>query len=143
MNNKETEILSEEYVNELNRISGIVLDCSIEVHRVLGPGLLESVYEICLLKEIRARGLKAENQVPLHVIYKNEVIDKQFSVDILVEDKVLVELKTVEKFLPIHKAQTITYLRLSGKNLGLMINFNVSLLVQGFERVLNGNFPKK
>ena len=65
MNNKESEVLSIEYVSELNRISGIVLDCSIEVHRVLGPGLLESVYEICLLKELRARGLKAENQVPL------------------------------------------------------------------------------
>jgi GxxExxY protein len=142
MKNRETETLSKEYTDELNRISGIILDCCIEVHRELGPGLLESVYETCLLRELRSRNLKAENQISLPVIYKNEPTDKFFSIDILVENKVLVELKTVEKILPIHKAQTMTYLKLSGMHLGLMINFNVPLVVQGFERVLNGQFPK-
>lgn len=142
MNNRETEILRKEYVEELNRISGIILDCCIEVHRELGPGLLESVYEICLFKELTSRGLRAKCQVNLPITYKGETVDKDFFMDVIVEDKVLIELKTVEKFLPIHKAQTMTYLKLSGIHLGLMINFNVPLLVQGFERVLNGQFPK-
>jgi len=142
LNNRATEILSESEVIELNAISGIVLDCCIEVHRNLGPGLLESVYECCLMKELASRGLNAASQVPLPVFYKGEPIGKEFFVDIIIENKVLLELKTCEKLLPIHKAQTMTYLKLSGIKLGLMINFNVPLLIQGFERVLNGQFPK-
>lgn len=142
MNNRETETLSFEYVNKLNTISGAVLDCAIEVHRHLGPGLLESVYETCLIKELRNKGYRCNEQVSLPVIYKGEPIGKEFCIDLLVENEVIVELKTTEKLLPIHKAQTMTYLKLSDKKLGLMINFNVPLPVNGFERVLNGVFPK-
>jgi len=129
-------------VKKLNSISGAVLDASIEVHKHLGPGLLESVYEICLIKELSKGNIKAERQLILPIIYKEEVVDKTFCIDILVEDEVIIELKTVEKILPIHKAQIMTYLKLSDKRLGLLINFNVPLLKDGFERVLNGNFPK-
>jgi len=142
MNNRESETLSLEYVNKLNSISGKVLDAAIEVHRNLGPGLLESIYEICLLKELKSRGIEAKSQLLLPVYYKGELLDKHFTIDILVEDLVMVEIKTVERNIPINKAQLMTYFKLSGKHLGLLINFNVPLLVQGFERVLNGQFPK-
>ncbi len=142
MNNRETETLSESEAADLNRISGVVLDSCIEVHRNLGPGLLESVYECCLLKEFSLKGINAVSQVQLPVLYKGEHTGKVFMIDVIVENKVLLELKTCEKVLPIHKAQTMTYLKLSGIKLGLIVNFNVPLLVQGFERVLNGQFPK-
>lgn len=142
MNNRVTETLSLDFVKKLNSISSAVLDASIEVHKHLGPGLLESVYEICLIKELSKRNIKAERQLILPIIYKEEVVDKTFCIDILVEEEVIIELKTVEKILPIHKAQIMTYLKLSDKRLGLLINFNVPLLKDGFERVLNGIFPK-
>lgn len=142
MNNRESETLSLEYVNKLNRISGQVLDSAIEVHRNLGPGLLESIYEICLLKELRSRGLEVKSQLLLPVYYKGEPLEKYYTIDLLAEDLVMVEIKTVERNIPINKAQLMTYLKLSGKHLGLLINFNVPLLVQGFERILNGQFPK-
>lgn len=118
------------------------MDACIEVHKHLGPGLLESVYEICLIKELEQRKIKVAAQVVIPILYKNEVIDRNFCIDILVEDEVVIELKTVEKVLPIHKAQIMTYLKLTNKKLGLLINFNVPLLKDGFERVLNGQFPK-
>ncbi len=143
MNNRESETLSLEYVNKLNSISGQVLDAAIEVHRNLGPGLLESIYELCLLKELKSRGIEAKSQLLLPVYYKGELLhEKHFTIDLLVEDLVIVEIKTVERNIPINKAQLMTYLKLSGKHLGLLINFNVPLLVQGFERILNGQFPK-
>jgi len=142
MNNRESVTLSVEYVNRLNSISGQVLDAAIEVHRNLGPGLLESIYEICLLKELRSRGLEVKSQLLLPVYYKGEPLEKHYTIDLLVEDLVMVEIKTVERNIPINKAQLMTYLKLSGKHLGLLINFNVPLLVQGFERILNGQFPK-
>lgn len=142
MNNRESETLSLEYVNKLNSISGQVLDAAIEVHRNLGPGLLESIYEICLLKELRSRGLEVKSQLLLPVYYKGELLEKHYTIDLLVEDLVMVEIKTVERNIPINKAQLMTYLKLSGKHLGLLINFNVPLLVKGFERILNGQFPK-
>lgn len=142
MKNRASETLSLEYVNKLNSISGQVLDAAIEVHRNLGPGLLESIYEICLLKELRSRGLEVKSQLLLPVYYKGEPLEKYYTIDLLVEDLVVVEIKTVERNIPINKAQLMTYLKLSGKHLGLLINFNVPLLVQGFERILNGQFPK-
>ncbi len=143
MNNRESETLSLEYVDNLNSISGKVLDAAIEVHRNLGPGLLESIYELCLLKELKSRGIEAKSQLLLPVYYKGELLhEKHFTIDLLVEDLVIVEIKTVERNIPINKAQLMTYLKLSGKHLGLLINFNVPLLVQGFERILNGQFPK-
>ncbi|MCC6866424.1 MAG: GxxExxY protein [Ignavibacteria bacterium] len=134
-----------EYVNKLNKISGAIIDAAIEVHKNLGPGLLESIYETCLIKELKIRGFHSESQVIQPVYYNGEKLDKNFNIDLIVENEVIVELKTVEKILPIHKAHAMTYLKLSGKKLGVMINFNVPLLVQGFKgfkRVLNGQFPK-
>lgn len=126
--------------DELNRISGIILDCSIEVHRQLGPGLLESVYEICLFMELRNRKLYVERQVPLPVIYKGEKLETDFRIDLLVEKEIIVELKAVEVTLPVHEAQLLTYLKLSEKRLGLLINFNVPKLTNGFKRMIIGYF---
>jgi GxxExxY protein len=123
---------------ELNRISGIILDCAIEVHKQLGPGLLESVYEICLFKELRSRKLFVERQVQVPVIYKGENLETDFRIDLLIEKEVIVELKAVEIILPVHDAQLLTYMKLADKHLGLLINFNVPKLIDGFRRrVLN------
>jgi GxxExxY protein len=123
---------------EFNKISGIVLDSAIEVHKQLGPGLLESVYEICLFKELRTRNLFVERQVPIKVVYKGEILDADFRIDLLVEHEIIIELKAVEIILPVHEAQLLTYLKLADKKLGLLINFNVPKLVSGFKRMLNG-----
>lgn len=123
---------------ELNRISGIILDCAIEVHKQLGPGLLESVYEVCLYKELRMRKLFVERQVQVPVIYKSEQLDADFRIDLLVEKEVIIELKAVENILAVHEAQLLTYMKLADKCLGLLINFNVPRLIDGFRRkVLN------
>lgn len=120
----------------LNRISGKVIAAAIKVHRELGPGLLESVYETCLAHELIESGFKLETQVFLPIIYKNITIDKGLKLDILVEGEVILELKSVETLLPIHQAQLFTYLKLSKKRLGLLINFNVTALRQGIKRLV-------
>lgn len=124
--------------DQLNKISGIILDGAIEVHKNLGPGLLESVYEVCLFKELRSRNLFVERQVPLPVTYKGEKLDTEFRIDLLVENEIIIELKAIEIMLPVHEAQLLTYLKLADKKLGLLINFNVPKLVNGFKRMLNG-----
>lgn len=121
----------------LYKLSKIVLDSSIEVHRNLGPGLLESTYEVCLCKELKLRNLNYIRQVPLPVNYKGELLDAEYRVDILIEGELIIELKAVETLLPIHIAQLLTYLKLSDKRLGLLINFNVPRLVDGIKRVAN------
>jgi len=123
---------------QVNKISGIILDCAIEVHKQLCPGLLESVYEVCLYKELRFRNLFVERQVPVPVIYKGENLDAEFRVDLLVEKEIIIELKAVEIMLPVHEAQLLTYLKLADKRLGLLINFNVPRLIDGFKRMING-----
>jgi GxxExxY protein len=123
---------------ELNKISGIILDSAIEVHKQLGPGLLESVYEICLFKELRSKNIFIERQVPIKVNYKGEQLDEDFRIDLFVEHEIIIELKAVEFLLPVHEAQLLTYLKLAEKKLGLLINFNVPKLVDGFKRKLNG-----
>jgi GxxExxY protein len=123
--------------DELNRLSKIILDASIEVHREMGPGLLESVYEECLLKELKLRNIQATNQVELPLIYKGKKLKKEFRIDVLVENEIIIELKTVDNILPVHEAQIISYLKLADKRLGFLINFNVSLLKQGFKRFVN------
>jgi len=123
---------------QINKTSGIILDCAIEVHKQLGPGLLESVYEVCLYKELRFRNLFVERQVPVPVIYKGENLDAEFRVDLLVEKEIIIELKAVEIMLPVHEAQLLTYLKLADKRLGLLINFNVPRLIDGFKRMING-----
>ena len=123
-------------IEKINEISGIILNSAIEVHRELGPGLLESVYEICLIKELDEKGLNVRSQVSLPVYYKGEKLDINFRIDLFVENEIIIELKTVNKILPVHKAQVITYLKLANKKLGLLINFNEALLKNGFKRII-------
>ncbi|TAJ14688.1 GxxExxY protein [Marinilabiliaceae bacterium JC017] len=127
--------MTEEQYNKLTRE---IIASAIEVHKQLGPGLLESVYENCLLHEFKARGINVQNQVQLPLYYKGEKLDKHFVLDLLVEDSVIVELKAVEDILPVHEVQLVTYLKLSGKKLGLLINFNASVLKHGIRRRING-----
>lgn len=120
----------------LNKISGIILDSVIEVHRNLGPGLLESIYEICLEKELKLRNVSVERQVYFPVSYKNEILDLNFRLDMLVENEIIIELKTVEELLPVHQAQILSYMKLANKKLGLLINFNEALVKNGFKRFI-------
>lgn len=122
---------------ELNEISGSIIDAAMEVHTILGPGLLESTYEKCLKHELSLRKLTALSQVTLPISYKNEIIDEAYRLDLLVEDKIIVELKTVEKFIPLHEAQLLSYLKMSNKKVGLLINFNVTRLKYGIKRIIN------
>ncbi|MFN4812453.1 MAG: GxxExxY protein [Bacteroidota bacterium] len=119
-------------------ITGQILDASIEVHRHLGPGLLESTYEICLMKEFQLRGIAAKRQVKLPIKYKEYELDQDYRIDILVEDEFILELKSVEFVLPIHQAQIITYLKLANKRIGFLINFNEVKLINGFKRIIQG-----
>ncbi len=122
---------------ETNEITRQILDSAIMVHKIMGPGLLESIYEVCLKRELELRGLKVDAQVPIPVIYKGEPISKEFKIDLLVENEVIVELKAVEAMLPVFDAQIISYLKLTDKKVGLLINFNVHLLKDGFKRIVN------
>jgi GxxExxY protein len=122
---------------EINDITGHVVDAAIKVHTVLGPGLLESTYEACLMYELNKRGLIVKNQVPLPVRYEEVNIEVGYRIDLLVADSVIVELKAIDQIAPIHKAQLLSYLKLSGKKVGLLINFNVDLLKHGITRMAN------
>jgi GxxExxY protein len=121
-----------------NEIAKIVVDAAIKVHRALGPGLLESVYEIVLAHELAKRGLKVERQVPISIEYNGLKFQEGFRADIVVEEKIIVELKSVENIQPVHKKQLLTYLRLADMRLGLLINFGSALLKNGISRVVNG-----
>ncbi|MHC4601138.1 MAG: GxxExxY protein [Planctomycetota bacterium] len=125
----------------LNRLSEGVIGAAIEVHRVLGPGLLESAYEHCLAYELVQRGFEVERQKPLPVIYKDTQLDCGYRLDLIVENSVIVEVKSLEQVVPVHKAQLLSYLRLAKSPLGLLINFNVKLLKEGIHRVVN-DFPE-
>ncbi len=116
------------------KLTETIIAAAIEVHRELGIGLLESTYEQCLCRELSLRGLAVQCQVALQVIFKGEKIDCGYRIDILVENSVIIEVKSVDKFHPIHEAQLMTYLKLSGKRVGLLINFNVMLLKDGLKR---------
>ena len=118
-----------------NDISGKIIGAAIEVHKHLGPGLLESAYEECLCRELELRGINFERQVPLPLNYKGLKLDCGYRLDLLVEDKVIVELKTVDAIAPIHEAQILTYLKMRDIRLGLIINFNARLLVEGIRRL--------
>ena len=111
-----------------------IIGAAIEVHRLLGPGLLESAYEECLCHELYLRGLSFERQVALPVSFKGILLDCGYKIDLIVEREVVIELKAVERTLPVHEAQLLTYLKLSGKHVGLLINFNVPLLARGIIR---------
>ena len=121
-----------------NEISKIILDASIAVHKELGPGLLESVYEIVLAHELQQRGLRVGRQVPISIRYKNMTFDAAFRADLIVEEKVIIELKFVEQVSEVHKKQVQTYLRLTGCKLGFLLNFGEALMKRGILRVVNG-----
>ena len=123
---------------QLNDISYLIIQSAIQVHRELGPGLLESVYRACLLYELRQRALQVIAEQLLPICYRGVIIEGAYRVDFLVEDQVVVEVKAVETILPVHSAQLLSYLRLMNKPLGLLINFHVPVLVAGVDRVMNG-----
>jgi len=125
---------------EIEKVGKQIVDAAFEVHSELGPGLLESVYEICLVDELQSRGLLVERQVKLPVIYKGKELQKDFFIDILVEKEIVIELKAVEVLLPVHEVQTLTYMKLADMRLGYLINFNVPLIKQGIKRKINGYF---
>lgn len=121
-----------------NEVSGAILDAAIKVHRTLGPGLLESVYEVALAYELRQRGHTVERQVMIPITYEGIVLDQGFRADLIVDDLVVIELKCVEQVIPVHRAQALTYTRMSGKRLGLLLNFGTTRLVDGVTRFANG-----
>ncbi len=121
-----------------NEVARRILDAAFRVHRALGPGLLESVYERALDHELRKQGLRTRRQHPVPVVYDGLTFDEGFRADLVVEDRVIVELKSVERVQPVHKKQLLTYLRLTGLKLGLLINFGAALLKDGVFRVVNG-----
>jgi GxxExxY protein len=121
----------------LNQLTEIIIGSAIEVHRATGPGLMESVYEQCLCYELSQRDLRFQREVELPVKYKGIKLDCGFRMDMIVEDAIVLELKTVDQLLPIHSAQLLTYLKLSGKKLGLLINFNEPVLKRGLRRLAN------
>jgi GxxExxY protein len=118
-------------------LTGQIVACAMKVHSSLGAGLLEGVYEMCLARELSKSGLAAERQLPLPVRYDGETLDAGYRVDLLVERAVIVEVKSVEKLMPLHTAQLLTYLRLAGLKTGLLINFNVAHLREGLRRISN------
>ena len=126
-----------EVMINMNQLSSKIIGAAIEVHKTLGPGLLESAYEECLCHELSIQGLLFEKQKPLSIDYKGKKLDCGYRLDIVVEKAVIIELKSCEKIEPIHKAQLLTYLKLSGLNLGLVLNFNVPLMRDGIVRIVN------
>jgi GxxExxY protein len=126
---------------ELEKIAQIVVDAIYTVHRNLGPGLLESVYSICLAHELGKRGLKVERELKLPIVYDGVLIDCTLRIDLLVESCIIVETKAVEKLIPLFDAQLLTYLKLTGHTLGFLANFNVVLIKDGMKRIINS--PKK
>lgn len=121
----------------LNHISSQIIKAAINVHKELGPGLLESVYQTCLAIELKELALDTRLEVPLPIVYKGKRLTQEFRLDFLVEDKIIVELKSVKNVQDVHKKQLLSYLRLAGKPLGLLINFNTSLLKHGIHRIIN------
>src|SRR5215472_8332067 len=133
---KDTKTPKEPVPSETNRVAREVVDSVFAVHSALGPGLIESVYEACLVHELHLRGLQAERQVTLPVAYRSLRLDAGLRLDMVVERSVVVEPKAVETILPVHKAQLLTYLKLSGYRLGLLINFNTVLIKDGIYRII-------
>ena len=121
-----------------NQIAKEIVDAAYKIHTTLGPGLLESVYEAVMVHDLKNRNLNVERQKPIPVVYEDVRLDEGFRADLLVEDKVIVELKSVETIAPVHKKQLLTYLRLADKRLGLLVNFGVAKIKDGITRVVNG-----
>jgi len=126
-----------------NEIATTIINISMQIHKRFGPGLLESAYETILFLELTGQGLKASRQIPVPITWKNYTIEDAFRADLIVENKVIVEIKSVERLTKVHEKQILTYLRLSGKKLGLLLNFGQQLLKDGIERVINGTIEPK
>lgn len=120
----------------IEQIASQIVDAAIKVHRALGPGLLESIYELCFSHELLRRSLKVATQVKVPILFEDLKIEDALRLDLIVEDLIIVELKAVESVLPVHEAQLLSYLRLSGKRLGFLLNFNVPLMKQGIKRLV-------
>lgn len=129
-----TDFAATEYIEETEALTGKIIGAAIEVHRALGPGLLESAYEACLIYELRLRRLKVESQKPLPVFYKDVMLDCGYRLDLVVDDQVIVEIKSVVGIAAIHEAQLLSYLKLSDCKIGLLINFNMKILKDGIRR---------
>lgn len=123
--------------DQLNALSKVILQASISVHKEMGPGLLEAVYQQCLVKELTLQELSVATMVPVPLQYKGYTLNKDYVIDVLVEEEIILELKSVEAILPVHEAQIISYLKLANKRLGFLINFNVPILKSGFRRFVN------
>ena len=121
-----------------NQLTSEIISSAIEVHRHLGPGLLESTYEECMAFELRQRGLTVERQLELPIFYKGSQLEQNYRIDLLINKQVIIELKSINKIEPIHDAQLLTYLKLANKRFGLLLNFNVPVMKQGIKRLLNG-----
>jgi GxxExxY protein len=126
---------------QINRISGAVVDAAMKVHSALGPGLLESAYVACLVFELNRRGFHTATQIQLPVVYDGVKLEIGYRIDVMVENVVVVEVKALDAIAPVHQAQLLTYLKLSGKHVGLLINFNVVHLKDGIRRMVNGQVP--
>ncbi|MFM8250636.1 MAG: GxxExxY protein [Planctomycetota bacterium] len=122
-----------------NDIGTIIVDCAVKIHRVLGPGLMESVYEAVMEKELERQGLAVQRQVPITIRYENQIFEEGFRADLMVNQLVLIELKSLEAVHPVHKKQLLTYLRLSGLKLGYLLNFGAYLMKDGITRLINGH----
>ncbi|MGA7969979.1 MAG: GxxExxY protein [Terriglobales bacterium] len=125
-------------VPHVNQVSGAIVDAALKVHSLLGPGLLESAYQACLAHELRKRGFQVAAQLGLPLVYEGERLDLWYRIDLLVEELVIVEIKCVDAIHPVHEAQLLSYLRLSRKNVGLLINFHVARLKDGIKRMVDG-----
>lgn len=122
---------------EIEKVASEIVDSAIKVHKSLGPGLLESAYQQCLIYELRQRGLVVESEVPMPIKYGEVKIEAGYRMDLVINKMIVVENKTVEKLLPIHQAQLLTYLKLSGYNLGFLLNWNVTIMKDGIKRIVN------
>lgn len=129
--------------DELERLAAISVDCGLQVHRELGPGLLESVYEVVMFESLRQRGLGVERQVPIAIRYNDRIFDNGFRADLLVEGQLLIELKSTERHASVHAKQLLTYLRLSGLSLGLLMNFGMATFKEGIHRLGNDYFAPR
>jgi GxxExxY protein len=122
---------------ELDALSRVVFDACVSVHKEMGPGLLESVYQVCLEDELLRREIQYQTLVPIPLIYKGRQLKKDYIIDVLIEDDIILELNAIEAIIPVHEAQLISYLKLADKRLGFLVNFNVPLLKSGFRRFVN------
>lgn len=122
---------------DAEEVAAVIVDAAIKVHRALGPGLLESAYQHCLAHELRKRGLKVETEVILPIVYEGLKIDAGYRIDVLVEDRIVVENKVVDQLAPVHAAQLLTYLKLHGCRIGFLLNWNVTLMKNGIKRMVN------